>query len=43
VPLGELAQAGAQRPLAPLAGSGKGLRGRYSARTLHRLREEWKR
>ena len=43
VPFGKLAQAGGQKPLAPLAGSGKGLWGRDSARALRRLREEWKR
>lgn len=38
------AQCGArQRALTTLAGSGKGLWGRDSARTLRRLRDEWSR
>lgn len=32
-----------QQPLNALAGSGKGLWGKNSARTLRRLREEWQR
>jgi prevent-host-death family protein len=32
-----------QKALAPLAGSGKGLWGKDSARTLRRLRDEWSR
>ena len=32
-----------QEPLTPLAGSGRGLWGRDSARTLRRLRDEWSR
>jgi len=30
-----------QQPLTPLAGSGRGLWGKDSARTLRRLRDEW--
>jgi len=32
-----------QRPLTPLMGSGRGLWGKDSARTLRRLRDEWSR
>jgi prevent-host-death family protein len=32
-----------QQPLLPLAGSGRGLWGRDSARSLRRLRDEWSR
>lgn len=32
-----------QEPLLPLAGSGRGLWGKHSARTLRRLRDEWER
>jgi antitoxin (DNA-binding transcriptional repressor) of toxin-antitoxin stability system len=32
-----------QRPLSPLAGSGRGLWGKESAKTLRRLRGEWSR
>lgn len=35
--------AGRQKPLGALAGSGKGLWGKQSARTLRRLRDEWTR
>ena len=31
-----------QLPIAPVAGSGKGLWGKSSSRTIDRLREEWK-
>lgn len=34
---------GGQKPLLALAGSGKGLWGKSSVRTLRRLREEWDR
>lgn len=34
---------GRQKPLNALVGSGKGLWGRNSARTLRRLRDEWER
>ena len=43
VPIDEAGPAARQRPLAPLAGSGRGLWGRDSARSLRRLREEWNR
>jgi prevent-host-death family protein len=43
VPLDQVAGARRQRPLAPLAGSGKGLWGSDSRRTLRRLRDEWSR
>jgi len=32
-----------QQPLTPLAGSGRGLWGKNSTRTLRKLREEWNR
>ncbi|MBX9946742.1 MAG: type II toxin-antitoxin system prevent-host-death family antitoxin [Reyranella sp.] len=32
-----------QEPLLPLAGSGRGLWGKASARTLRKLRDEWER
>lgn len=32
-----------QQPLLPLAGSGRGMWGKDSARTLRRLRDEWNR
>jgi prevent-host-death family protein len=32
-----------QQPLTPLAGSGRGLWGKNSTRTLRRLRDEWNR
>ena len=38
-----LAGALRQKSLVALAGSGKGLWGRHSTRTLRRLREEWDR
>ncbi len=43
VPIAELPARARQRPLTPLAGSGRGLWGRNSARTLRRLRDEWSR
>jgi prevent-host-death family protein len=43
VPATEVAGRARQRPLAPLAGSGRGLWGRSSAKTLRRLRDEWSR
>jgi prevent-host-death family protein len=36
-------QTGMQKPLCALAGSGKGLWGKHSGKTLRRLREEWSR
>lgn len=41
VPIGDIAVP-RQKPLIPLAESGKGLWGRDSRSTLRRLREEWK-
>ncbi len=43
VPVDALAAALRQAPLTPLAGSGRGLWGKSSARTLRRLRDEWER
>jgi prevent-host-death family protein len=42
-PVAGAAGAAAQKPLVALAGSGKGLWGRDSARSLRRLRDEWNR
>jgi prevent-host-death family protein len=43
VPIGTYEAAGRQQPLMPVAGSGRGLWGRDSARTLRKLRTEWNR
>lgn len=43
VPVGEYRPAVRQRPLTPLKGSGQGLWGPDSARTVGELREEWNR
>ncbi|MBI2315709.1 MAG: type II toxin-antitoxin system Phd/YefM family antitoxin [Betaproteobacteria bacterium] len=43
VPFAQAAGAPRQSSLAALAGSGKGLWGRNSAKTLRRLRDEWSR
>jgi len=43
VPVDALAAALRQAPLTPLAGSGRALWGKSSARTLRRLRDEWNR
>jgi prevent-host-death family protein len=43
VPVDALAAAVQQAPITPLAGSGRGLWGKGSARTLRRLRDEWER
>jgi len=43
VPVDALAATLRQAPLTPLAGSGRGLWGKSSARTLRRLRDEWER
>jgi prevent-host-death family protein len=43
VPVEALDAAVRQAPLTPLAGSGRGLWGKSSARTLRRLRDEWDR
>ena len=41
VPVAGLAGGARQKPLVSLSGSGKGLWGKASARTVRRLREEW--
>lgn len=43
VPVDELAGGSAQRSLLPWKGSGKGLWGKNSSRTLRALRDEWSR
>jgi prevent-host-death family protein len=43
VPVDELAGRSVQRPLLPWRGSGRGLWGKNSARTLRALRDEWNR
>jgi prevent-host-death family protein len=43
VPITALSAATAQQPLTPWQGSGRGLWGKDSARTLRRLRNEWDR
>jgi prevent-host-death family protein len=43
VPVERIQPGARQKPLTPLAGSGKGLWGRDSARTLRKLRDEWNR
>jgi prevent-host-death family protein len=43
VPIGRASSGARQKSLARLAGSGKGLWGRDSLRTLRRLRSEWSR
>jgi len=43
VPLQDYDAGGGQRPLLPLQGSGRGLWGRDSGRTLDELRDEWNR
>jgi prevent-host-death family protein len=43
VPIEALDAAVGQLPLMPLAGSGRGLWGKDSTRTLRRLRDEWSR
>ena len=43
VPLEEYDATGGQQPLVPLQGSGRGLWGKDSARTLGDLRDEWNR
>jgi prevent-host-death family protein len=43
VPIAAYGAAVRQQPLLPLAGSGRGLWGKDSARTLRRLRDEWSR
>jgi prevent-host-death family protein len=41
VPINDYLAAVPQKPLQPLAGSGRGLWGRNSARTIRKLRDEW--
>lgn len=43
VPVDRLEAGARQKPLTALAGSGKGLWGRDSARMLRKLRDEWER
>lgn len=43
MPIGATATASRQQPLSPLAGSGRGLWGKSSSRTLRKLRDEWSR
>jgi prevent-host-death family protein len=43
VPIAAARAASWQQPLTPAAGSGRGLWGRSSTRTLRRLRDEWSR
>ncbi len=43
VPIEAYGAAARQRPLLPLAGSGRGLWGKDSSRTLRKLRDEWSR
>jgi len=43
IPLEQYDVSGRQQPLVPLQGSGRGLWGKDSARTLNDLRDEWSR
>lgn len=43
IPIDDYAAPVRQEPLTPLAGSGRALWGRHSARTLRKLRDEWSR
>jgi prevent-host-death family protein len=43
IPVGEYRRSAAQEPLTPFRGSGRGLWGTDSTRTLRELREEWSR
>lgn len=43
VPIGSYDSAVRQQPLLPLAGTGRGLWGKDSARAVRKLREEWDR
>ncbi|MCW5747595.1 MAG: type II toxin-antitoxin system prevent-host-death family antitoxin [Alphaproteobacteria bacterium] len=43
MPIEAYGAASQQQPLIPLAGSGRGLWGKDSVRTLRRLRDEWSR
>ena len=43
VPISAYGSAGRQQPLTPVEGSGRGLWGKDSRRTIERLRDEWSR
>jgi prevent-host-death family protein len=43
VPIAAYGAAARQQPLMPMQGSGRGLWGKSSARTIRRLRDEWSR
>jgi prevent-host-death family protein len=43
IPIAAFDAAGRQQPLLPVAGSGRGLWGKDSTRTLRKLRDEWSR
>src|SRR5581483_12353529 len=43
MPIDSLGARARQQPLTPLAGSGRGLWGKSSARTIAKLRDEWSR
>ena len=43
VPIAAYGAAARQQPLMPMQGSGRGLWGKNSARTIRRLRDEWSR
>jgi len=43
MPIEAYATGSPQQPLSPLAGSGRGLWGKSSSRTLRKLRDEWSR
>ena len=43
VPIKAYGSAGRQQPLLPAEGSGRGLWGKHSPRTVRRLRDEWSR
>lgn len=43
VPIGAYGAAARQQPLTPVAGSGRGLWGKNSTRTIRKLRDEWSR
>jgi prevent-host-death family protein len=43
IPVGAHEAVARQQPLLPLAGSGRGLWGKDSTRTLRRMRDEWSR
>jgi len=43
VPVNEFVDTGAQKPLLPWKGTGRGLWGKTSSRTIRALRDEWSR